>query len=99
MSKSKPKQSAAAAKAVAPYNIWKDDGVEYPHAEFMKRLKEVHGIDPKTTKGTKKMLMHMDGDTWFAWDYEWEIGGKKFTQHTRTNRTGENLHIWSNQGE
>jgi hypothetical protein len=48
----------------------------------MKRLKEVHGIDPATTEGARKMLSHIDGDTWFSWNYEWEIAGKKFSQHT-----------------
>lgn len=87
---------------LAPYNFWNDEtlpGVDINHMDFMKRLKEVHDIDPATTKGTKKMLMHMDGDTWFSWDYEWELGGKKFIQHTRDNRTGMNKHIWARENE
>ena len=80
---------------VKPFNVWFDDGVEYDHADFMKRLKDVHGMDPKTTKVTKRMIMHVDGDTWFDWQYEWTIGDKKFQQHTRTMRTGMDREIWA----
>lgn len=80
---------------VTPFNVWFEDGVEYEHADFMKRLKEVHGIDTKTMKGTREMIMHMDGDTWFDWQYRWKIAGKEFVQHTRTMRTGMNREIWA----
>lgn len=82
-----------------PFNIWFDDGVGYGQEAFMKRLNEVHGIDPKTTKGTREMIMHTDGDTWFDWQYKWTIGGKQFVQHTRTMRTGSNKAIWANHDE
>ncbi len=45
-------------------------------------LKDKYGIDGKTTKGARSMVMHMDGADWFSWQYEWEIGGKKFAQFT-----------------
>jgi hypothetical protein len=89
---SKTKEKATA------YNVWLDPSApdqEFEHAAFMKHLKEVHGIDSKTTKGTRRTLSHCDGDTWFSWSYEWEIGGKKFTQHTCYLRTGDNLAMWS----
>jgi hypothetical protein len=83
---------------VTPYNIWTDPSApdaEFSHADFLKRLKEVHGIDPATTKGTRRMVMHMDGDTWFSYVWEWEIGGKKFTQATRQLRRGLDRQIWA----
>lgn len=85
---------------VTPYNVWCDPsapGQEFTHADFMKRLKEIHGIDPATTKGQRRMLSHVDGDTWFSWSYEWEIAGKKFTQHTRDLRTGMDREIWEGE--
>lgn len=80
------------------YNFWTDEtapGVQFLHDDFMKRLKEVHGIDPKTTSGTKRVLCHMDGDTWYAYEFEWEIAGKKFIQHTREERRGMDREIWA----
>lgn len=88
------------SEPIKPYNYWEDPSApnqQFDHPEFLKRLQEVHGIDPKKTTGTRSMLAHIDGDTWFSWDYAWEIGGKKFTQHTRNLRTGQNLANWSGQ--
>ena len=70
------------------------DNPEFEHEAMMKHLKEVHGIDPKTIKGKKSMLMHLDGDTWFSWDYEWEIGDLKFLQHTCSKRTRSDAMHW-----
>lgn len=87
-------------EALEPYNVWTDPsapGESFSHADFMKRLKEVHGIDPSATKGTRSMRMHVDGDTWFSYEYEWTIGDKKFGQHTRQNRTGMDRQIWAGE--
>ena len=92
---------AETKEKVTPYNVWRDPSApdqEFEHADFMKRLKEAHGIDPATTKGTKKMLSRIDGDTWFSWTYEWEIAGKKFTQHTRDLRRGMDREVWADHG-
>ena len=105
-----PKAKAALEKIAAktpkqktePYNVWFDEtapGQEFSHAEFMKRLQEVHGIDTKNTKRKRSLNMHMDGDTWFSYIWDWEIGGKKFTQSTRQNRTGDNLAMWAGSRE
>lgn len=40
------------------------------------------------------MLMHMDGDTWFSWQYEWEISGKKFIQNTIQPRSRKDQAYW-----
>lgn len=84
-----------------PYNFWMDDTApekQFDHADFMKRLQDVHGIDPAATKGTRRMSMHMDAADWFSYVWDWEIGGKKFTQHTRQMRTGMNKQIWADEG-
>ena len=89
---------ATKKEPVTPYNVWQDEtapGQEFEHADFLKRLKEVHGIDPATTKGTREMLSHIDGDTWFSWSYQWTIGGKKSTQHTCDLRRGSNRRMWA----
>lgn len=81
-----------------PYDLWFDEtapGLEMTHAEFLKRLQDVHGIDPKVTKGTRSMVCHMDGDKWFSYIWKWEIAGKKFTNSTRQMRRGQNAAMWS----
>lgn len=70
------------------------DAPEFEQSGAMDHLRDVHGIDTKTTKGTRSMLAHIDGDTWFSWDYEWDIAGLKLTQHTCTKRTGSNAAMW-----
>lgn len=67
---------------------------EFEHDAMMTHFKEVHALDPKTTKGKKSMLCHVDGDTWFCWAYEWEIGGLKFHQHTCSKRSPEDAANW-----
>lgn len=68
---------------------------EFDHEAMMKHLKDAHQIDPKSTKGKKSMLMHLDGDTWFSWDFEWEIGGLKFNQHTCNKRSQDDMMRWA----
>lgn len=85
---------------VAPYNVWTDataSGREFTHEKFMKHLQEVHGIDPKTIKGQKSLVMHVDGDTWFSYQWKWVIAGKEFHNHSRSNRSGMNRMIWSGE--
>lgn len=87
-----------ARKEVEPYNLWSDETApeqSFTHEEMMKRLKEVHGIDPATTKGQRSMMSHIDGDTWFTYNYQWTIGGKKFYQSIRQLRRGSNRAIWA----
>lgn len=67
---------------------------EFEHADMMKHMQEVHGIDPKTTQGKKTMLMHADAATWFTSQYEWEINGLKFHQSTCTKRSKESQQYW-----
>ena len=77
------------------YSIWKclECDIELDHEEMMKHLKEVHGIEK--IKGTRKMLSHIDADTWYESTYEWEINGMKFYQLTHNKRTGEDLFLWA----
>ena len=68
---------------------------EFEHAEMMAHLQEVHGIDPKTTKGTKTMMTHMDGTDWFASQHEWDIAGLKCLQTTTCKRSAESKRYWA----
>lgn len=83
------------SKEVKPSNKWIcctcDGKHELEHAEMMEHLKTVHGIDPKTAKGTKRMLMHTDGDTWFSWQYEWTIGDVTAVQNTISPRSKDDM--------
>lgn len=47
------------------------------HASAMKHLQEVHGLETKGLKVTKKVIAHLDGDTWFSWRYEIVIPSDK----------------------
>ncbi len=67
---------------------------EFDHPQMMKHLAEVHQIDPKTTKGTKRMMMHVDGSDFYASQYEWTIGEKIFVQNACHKRTGLNKQMW-----
>ncbi len=78
-------------KPVEEYNRWHciecDETLD--HKPMMQHLREKHSIEPKTTQGKKSMLSHIDYDDSFAWNWEWEIGGLKLTQHTLTERDEE----------
>lgn len=73
------------------------DNPELEHKEMMAHFKDAHSIDPGTTKGNKSMLMHVDGDAWYSYQYEWTIGGLKFIQNQYYERTGDNLAMWGGE--
>lgn len=55
--------------------------------EFKKHLSETHKLTEAQFKGKKSMLMHIDGDYWFSYNYQWELEtGLKFTQYTMMAR-------------
>lgn len=62
-----------------------------PKSELVGHLKE-HGIT--TASGTRSMLSHADGRDFFEWRFEWDIGGLKFFQHTRSLRRGADKRAW-----
>lgn len=64
---------------------------EFERAEMMCHLKDVHQIDPKTAKGTRRMTMHLDGRDWFQSNYEWEINGMKFANQVRCERAKNDM--------
>ena len=60
--------------------------------DFKKHLSEDHKLLPEQMKGKKSMLMHMDGDKWFSWSYQWELEtGLKFTQYTMQARSKDGM--------
>lgn len=67
---------------------------DFEHKAMMTHIKDVHGIDAKTTKATRRMLMHMDGADFYSWQFEWEINGLKFLQSTCDKRTDEDAAYW-----
>ena len=67
---------------------------EFPHAEMVKHLKEVHQIDLKIAKGTQRMTMHLDGKDWYQTNYEIEIDGKKFARFVRNERDADDMMRW-----
>lgn len=63
------------------------DGKVYSLAEMLTHLKEVHGIDGKTTSATKHMTMHLDGRKWFQTNYAVNIADVKLTNAVRSRRS------------
>ena len=62
--------------------------------DFLKHLSEVHGITPPI-EGKKSMLMHMYGDYWFSYNWQWELkSGLKFTQYTEMARDKDDPMRW-----
>lgn len=60
--------------------------------DFKEHLSSVHKLNPAQLKGKKQMLMHMDGDYWFSWNWQWELEtGLKFTQYTMQVRAKDDM--------
>lgn len=60
--------------------------------DFKKHLSEVHKLDPTKIVGKKSMLMHMDVDYWFSYNWQWELeSGLKFTQYTQQVREADDI--------
>lgn len=58
------------------------------HKQIIEHLTEVHKIDVGTTKFTKQMQSHMDGDTWYSSTYLWTApDGLQFTQNCWNERS------------
>lgn len=51
---------------------------EFEHPDMMKHMREVHGFDPKTTKGTRSGLVFLDGAGFYQNTYKYEVNGMKF---------------------
>jgi hypothetical protein len=54
----------------------------------------VHQIDISKTKGSRLMVLHLDGTDFFESTYEWTFGKVSFTEHTRDSRTKEDAMLW-----
>lgn len=63
----------------------KADGLGF--AEFKHHLFNQHEIKSDQMKGKKRMMMHIDGDVWYSYNYEWTMeSGLKFTQYVERAR-------------
>lgn len=81
--------------------IWTCEGCQgnptFEHADFIKHAAEVHNL-PKDAKGQRTMLMHIDGDKWFASSYQWQFAGFIAVQSIRTPRSAEDAAFWEAMG-
>lgn len=89
-------------RKVKPVNAWWCDTCnteEMDQAGMMKHLKEKHGLETDGLQCRKQMLMHMDGDTWFASKFRVTIGegpgAIKLTNKTKQERSGEDAMYWA----
>ncbi len=57
-------------------------------ADHRTHLTEDHKLNADQLKGNKSMLMHMDGDYWFSYQWQWQLeSGLRFTQYTKQARS------------
>lgn len=59
---------------------------EFSHEAMMEHLRQVHEIDPKTTKAKRSGLMHLDGQDFYQNTFEYEINGMKFLKFDHGQR-------------
>ena len=86
------------SKEVTPHNLWGCEDCKMgplEHKEMLAHLETAHGVDTKGLKGKRSMIMHMDGDTWFKWQWAWEIesptGIVKLTNETLSRRAKDDM--------
>ena len=91
--------SKTKAEKPKPYNVFAcltcSPHVELTPEQVPAHLKEVHSVNE--SKGKRTMQMHIDGDTWFSSEYDWDIGGIKLHQSTRNLRRGMDAAMWSGE--
>lgn len=75
------------------FNMLLPDG----HAELKRHMAEKHQVTE--FKGSKQLAMHMDGDTWFSYSWNLDIGGVKFVQNTTQPRSREDQAYWDAAGD
>lgn len=65
-----------------------DGKKEYSFEEIVQHLADVHGIDTKTQKCKREMLMHLDGRDWYQSNYRLDFGrGVILINYVRNNRS------------
>lgn len=74
-------------------NVFTCCGKEMSYKDFKEHLLTVHKLDIKANlKAKKSMLMHIDGDKWFSYYWQWELeNGLKFTQYTQQARSKDSM--------
>ena len=63
---------------------------QFEHAEMMQHMRDVHGFEPKTSKGTRQAVMFLDGSGFHSSTYEIEINGMKFMEYRHSERVKKN---------
>lgn len=65
---------------------------EFELGAFKDHIANDHKLTKDQFKGTKWMMSHIDGDTWFSSSYAWELeSGLKFTQHIQVPRALDDM--------
>ena len=70
---------------IEPVNIFKcscGDEREFEFIDFKGHLLAAHNLKPEQLKGTKNMLMHLNGDGFHSYTYQWNLeSGLQFMQY------------------
>jgi hypothetical protein len=69
------------SKEVKASSVWScvtcDAKEEMTQEQMLAHLKDAHALETKGLKCSRRMVMHMDGDTWFSSQYEVTIYADK----------------------
>lgn len=58
-------------------------------------FRAVHQIDVTKTKGTREMVMHLDGTDFYESNYVWTFGDVKMVEATWNPRSKADRALWS----
>lgn len=77
------------------FDVWKcmscEGEPEFSRGEVAKHALEVHGVDIKTVKFQREMLMHLDGREWFQSNYEWKVDSMTLVNYSRSPRAKNDM--------
>ena len=59
---------------------------EFEHPEMMQHMREVHGFEPKTSMGTRQLVMCLDGSGFYHHTYEIVINDLRFREFRQAER-------------
>lgn len=81
------------SREVKPSDVWWcetcKDNKEMSFDEMKAHMKDKHNITE--LKGKRETLMHMDGDTWFSWQFKVTIGNVVLTNSTCQPRARDDI--------
>ena len=83
---------------VTPVNKWRCetcDSEDMTPEQMKNHLHNKHGIKTEGLKANRSMISHVDGDTWFSWNWRWTFqsakGAVSMEQYTLNRRAKDDM--------